>query len=87
MKKSRIFKIAIIVWILLFIAFAVYKFTNAPIFCWDSQETDPVTGETHMIGSCDPDYRLAVMQMVLPFVVWLIVLVTLFVSFLVFRKR
>ena len=46
MKKSKILQIMMIAWILLFVAFAVYKLINAPKICWEPG-INPVTKESH----------------------------------------
>ena len=86
MEKSRIFQIAMVFWLLLFVGFAVYKLINAPIMCWDGAEVDPETGELRPIGGCDPQYGQAIAEMIPPFVVWLVVFIALGVFYLKLKR-
>ncbi len=86
MKKQRILLIITLAWIFLFLVFAAYKIIHAPVFCWDSVKTDPVTGEDTMIGGCSPQYGMAVVEMVLPSAVWMVILVTLIAAYLISRR-
>ena len=86
MEKSKILQIVMIAWILLFVAFAVYKLTNAPVLCWDSFETDPLTGEIRPIGGCNPEYGQAIAEMILPFIIWMIILIIILVFYLKSKK-
>lgn len=51
MEKSKILQIVMIAWILLFVAFAVYKIINVPIICWEPG-INPVTKELMPGGGC-----------------------------------
>jgi hypothetical protein len=86
MKLSKILKITMVVWILLFILFVSYKYSNPPIFCWDGQAINETTGESYMIGSCSQQYDLVFMQMLLPFIIWIVVLAIIVVSYLISIK-
>ncbi|MBT4823621.1 hypothetical protein HN695_06310 [Candidatus Woesearchaeota archaeon] len=75
MNKSKILGIVIIMLLLLFVAFAVYKFSDAPSVCYDSAEIDPVTDEIKPVGGCNPEYGSVLSEMTLPFILWLIIFV------------
>ena len=74
-----------IAWILLFVSFAVYKLINAPKICWEPG-INPVTKELMPGGGCQLEYGQAIMQMILPFIVWLIIFVILLLFYLKSKK-
>jgi len=84
--KSRILQIATIAWLFLFAAFAFYNLAHAPILCWDSTETDAVTGNIKPVGGCYPEYGQAINNMIFPFVLWVSIFAVLIIFYFKSKK-
>ena len=79
-------QIVIVAWLLLFMVFAVYKITNAPKLCWDSERENPVTHKMELFGGCDSQYGQTIQKMILPFTIWLIILAILLAFYFKSKK-
>tara|TARA_Y100000310_G_C20305837_1_gene633905 strand:- start:164 stop:418 length:255 start_codon:yes stop_codon:yes gene_type:complete len=81
MKKQRILQILMIISILIILSIAVYQFSNTPIDCYESTETDSDTGELIPTGGCSPNYYITTANFILPFLIWLVIFVLLFILY------
>ena len=73
-NKKLVFTI-LIVWLLIFGVYAVYKIKNAPVVCWaEPMELPPIRME-HEGGGCEPTYYQTVNEMTIPTIIWIVLLI------------
>jgi hypothetical protein len=83
MKKSKILKIIIGLWIFVMLLFVVYTISNEDSYsdlCTDGTEIDSDTGEIILTGGCESVFQPS--GVILPAIIWLVVLGILLLLYL-----